>query len=101
MESERGKIFITDKNNNKIEVALNRLFNYLRRSQEIQQIVEQGGLRLAEGGLTTRIYAEQLSQIIGDSADNLEKNSTNRKMSMNYWLKKRPANNWNKLKFKS
>ncbi len=74
LESERGKIFITDKNNNKIEVALNKDYSIIYAvPKEIQQIVEQGGLRLAEGGLTTRIYAEQLSQIIGDSADNLEK----------------------------
>ena len=67
LESERGKIFITDKNNNKIEVALNKDYSIIYAvPKEIQQIAEQGGL-------TTRIYAEQLSPIIGDLADNLEK----------------------------
>jgi len=74
LSSERGNIYITDKNNNKIEVALNKDYPIIYVvPKEIQQIAEQGGFRLAEGGLTTRAYAEQLSPIIGDSVDDLEK----------------------------
>ncbi len=85
LESERGNIYITDKNGNKIAVALNKDYSIIYAvPKEMQKVA-------VESGLTTRIYAEKLSPLVGKSADDLEKQFNKENDEYELLVQKAPA----------
>lgn len=91
LKSERGNIYINDKNTN-IAVALNKDYQIIYAvPKEIQRNGEQGGL-------TARIYAEQLSPIIGKPVDDLEKQFNKKNDEYELLVQKAPEDSLKKIK---